>query len=271
MTYVKNKFKNIVDKINNEVPFNPELCIILGSGLGDFAERLDLIKSIPTKNISGYPLSTVQGHSGYLHFAKYKAKKLFIVQGRIHLYEGYSLPESVLPVLIASATGCSSILLTNAAGGINKNFCPGDLMLSTKVNGINIKKELAEIIHKTDNNEVHIGYPSRKMNLLIKKAAESEKILLREGVYWYTKGPSYETPSEIRMISKFGGDAVGMSTVHEFIYAESLNLNVASISCITNYAAGLSSHKLTHKEVIETANYAKKNFNRLVRKTIELL
>ncbi len=267
------KYRNTVETVAKQIPFEPEICIVLGSGLGDFAEKVETIKSIATSSLPQYPISTVQGHHGFLHFSKYADKKLMIVQGRIHFYEGYSISQCVLPIHIASKLNCCIIILTNAAGGVNPNFKPGDLMLASSMNGINIKKELASLIGLTslEKRNSFLDFPSKDLSEKIRKASLEEKILLREGVYWLTKGPSYETPAEIKMISKFGGDAVGMSTVHEAIYAASIGLKTASISCITNFAAGLSPQKLSHQEVIETAEMVKKDFERLVKKSIELI
>lgn len=267
------KYKETVEAITSQIPFEPEICIVLGSGLGDFAEKVETEKSIATATLPNYPVSTVQGHQGFLHFSNYKNKKLLIVQGRIHFYEGYGLSQCVVPVHIASKLGCKKIILTNAAGGVNTNFSPGDLMLATSFNGTTIKSELTELIGLAtlEQRNTFLDFPSKEINQAIIKAALEEKIQLREGVYWLTKGPSYETPAEIKMIGKYGGDAVGMSTVHEAFYASSIGLKAASISCITNFAAGLSEQKLSHNEVMETAERVKNNFERLVKKSIELL
>jgi len=273
MINLNSKYRETLEAIVKQIPFEPEICLILGSGLGDFAEKVETEKSISTSSLPNYPISTVQGHHGYLHFSNYLGKKLLIVQGRIHFYEGYSLSQCVLPVHIASKLNCDKIILTNAAGGVNPNFKPGDLMLASSLNGINIKTELTELIglaNLTQKNAL-LDFPSKEMNEIIKAAALDEKIPLQEGVYWLTKGPSYETPAEVKMVRKFGGDAVGMSTVHEAIYAASIGLKAASISCVTNYAAGLSDQKLSHTEVMETAELVKHNFERLVKKTVELL
>ena len=266
------KYRSTLEAVSKLIPFEPEICIVLGSGLGDFADKVETVKSIPTSSLPEYPKSTVQGHQGFLHFAEYKKKKILIVQGRIHFYEGYSISQCVLPVFLASKLNCKNILLTNAAGGVNPIFHPGDLMLASSFNGVNLKKEITELIGLTGLNERNgfIDFPSSEMGKKIKTAALEEKIELREGVYWITKGPSYETPAEIRMVRRHGGDAVGMSTVHESYYASYMGMKAASISCITNYAAGLSDQKLSHAEVMETAEKVKMNFERLVKKSIEL-
>ncbi|GBD86940.1 purine nucleoside phosphorylase 1 [bacterium BMS3Abin03] len=267
------KYKVLLDHIRSNAPFQPDFGIILGSGLGDFASSVEIIKSIATANIPGYPVSTVDGHSGKIIFARNTGKNLILFQGRIHFYEGYKIYECVLPPFITYKLGCNKLLLTNAAGGINRNYKPGDLMLAESFNGIQIKKELTDLIGivtpKQKNN--YLNFPSLNINSVIKEAAELEKIVLQEGTYWFSKGPSYETPAEINMMHKFGGDAVGMSTVHEAVFASSLGMETASVSVITNFAAGISTAKLSHSEVTETANRVKDKFERLVKRTISLL
>lgn len=273
MIDLNGKYELLIKTIRSKIPFYPELSIILGSGLGDFAEKLEVIKSIPTNELTGYPQSTVEGHKGFIHFAKYAEKKLLLFQGRIHFYEGYSLSEVFLPVHIAAKLNSQYLLLTNAAGCISKNLIPSDLMLDISFNSFAIKKEITEVIGIASVDEKHkfLDFPSKEFNTIIREAAALKQINLKEGVYWYTKGPSYETAAEIKMISKFGGDAVGMSTAHEAIYGAKLGMKVSAISCITNYATGLTAQKLSHIEVIETANKVKKKFENLVKKIIELL
>jgi purine-nucleoside phosphorylase len=264
------KYKDLLKQINKEKPFEPEFAIILGSGLGDFASSLDVKKSISTEDLLGYPPSTVTGHSGKIIFAKAENKKLLLFKGRIHFYEGYKIYECVLPVFIAHKLNCKKLLITNAAGGINRNFCAGDLMLADSFNGVNIKKELIELVDIPSSKIKNrfLDFPSSKLNELVRESAIYEKIILQEGTYWYSKGPSYETPAEINMMYKFGGDAVGMSTVHEAIYANLVGMETAAISCITNLAAGISLNKLSHEEVTETANKVKSKFERLLRRII---
>ncbi|MEJ2615574.1 MAG: purine-nucleoside phosphorylase [Ignavibacteriaceae bacterium] len=273
MVDVNYKYKNLVGFLEKESIFKPDLALVLGSGLGEFAERIELIKSISTGDLPGYPASTVSGHSGKIIWGKYKGKNLLLFQGRIHFYEGYLLSECILPVFISYKLGAHKLILTNAAGGVNSRYRPGNLMLATSFNGINIKKELTDLIglagiEKKDNL---LNFPSVQLNNLIKEAAFNSEIDLKEGVYWYTKGPSYETPAEIMMISKFGGDAVGMSTVHEAFFAASMGMELSAISCITNYAAGISDKKLDHQEVMITANLVKTKFENLIKGTIELV
>jgi len=264
------KYKDLLNSISKDKPFVPELALILGSGLGDFAESVTLHKTISTLELIGYPPSTIPGHEGKIHFAEYACKKLLLFQGRIHFYEGYLISECILPVFISHKLGCKKMFLTNAAGGINSNFNPGDLMLAVSFNGINIKKELTELIgiSSLKGNLNFFDFPSKSFNDLIRSAALEEKIDLKEGVYWYTKGPSYETAAEIQMIRKFGGDAVGMSTVHEAVFSAYLGMETSSVTCITNFAAGITDKKLNHTEVTETANRVREKFERLVKRMI---
>ena len=267
------KYKNLIENLTHAFSFKPDIALILGSGLGDFIKGVDVAKSVSTSSLPDYPPSTIAGHEGKIHHAEYKGKKLLIFQGRIHFYEGYHISECILPVFISHKLGAGKLLLTNAAGGINPYFSPGDLMLTSSFNGISIKKELTDLlgVSSLEGKNNLYDFPSENFNDIIRKAALQVKTGLKEGVYWYTKGPSYETPSEVKMISRYGGDAVGMSTVHEAVYAGYLGMQTAAISCITNYAAGITDKKLNHAEVTETANLVKGKFESLVKKIIESL
>ncbi len=267
------KYQDAIAYLKNEAPFTPEIAVVLGSGLGNFADSTKKIKTISTSEIPAYPSASVEGHKGLIHFAKVENKKLLIFQGRIHFYEGFNLSDCVLPVLLTKKLGCNKIVFTNAAGGINKNFIPGDLMLVESFNSINIKKELTELIGisslETKNN--FLNCPSSRMNKIFKETADKTGINLHSGSYWYTKGPSYETPAEIEMIRSFGGDAAGMSTVHEAVFASSLNMEIAIVSCITNMASGISEQKLSHAEVTETAKSSSEKFALLLKTAISRL
>lgn len=267
------KYKDLIKEVESHSPFNSEIAIILGSGLGDFDRRIEIIKEIPTSTINGYPASTVEGHKGKIIWGKHNGKKILLFSGRIHFYEGYHISECIIPPFIAFKLGCRNILLTNAAGGISSFLKPGDLMLNLSFNGIQIKKELTTLIGiaNPEKKNSFLSFPDEGLNNLIRKAAKEENIELKEGVYWFTKGPAYETPSEIKYISKFGGDAVGMSTVHEAVFAAGLGMKAAAISCITNYASGISDQKLSHDEVTETAQKVKEMFASLVRRFVDLL
>ncbi len=273
MKELENKYSGLINHLRNEIPFEPEMALILGSGLGDFADSIEKVKSIPTSSLPGYPESTVEGHKGFLHFAKHNDKKLLIFQGRIHFYEGYDISECVLPVYISKELNCKKLLVTNAAGGVNKYFKPGDLMLIDSFNSINLKNELSQLFAGDEKfyRSALSNFPSSEMNKIISQAARDERIILKEGVYWYCKGPSYETPAEVKMIGLSGGDAVGMSTAHEALYAAANGIEVGSISCITNFAAGISSTKLHHQEVMDIAVQVKPKFEKLVKRIVEIL
>jgi purine-nucleoside phosphorylase len=267
------KYSEAINYLKKEAPFIPEIAVILGSGLGNFADLTKKVKTIQTSEIPKYPSSSVEGHKGLIHFSYVGNKKVLIFQGRIHLYEGYDLSDCVLPVLLTKKMGCNKIILTNAAGGINKTLHPGDLMLVESFNSMNIKAELTKLIG-ISSVEAKINFlncPSLRMNQIISRVAEENGIKLPMGNYYYTKGPTYETPSEIKMIEKFGGDAAGMSTVHEAVFASALNIETAIISCITNMAAGISPVKLSHAEVTHTANQSAEKFSNLLKSSISRL
>lgn len=267
------KYKELIDILKNEAPFTPDIAVVLGSGLGEFADSVNVIKSIKSSDLPGYLQSAVAGHKNTIHFAEYKEKKLLLFQGRIHFYEGFKIYECILPIFIAKKLNVKNLLLTNAAGGINPNFIPGDLMLIKSVNSLSIKKQITESLGlaSLDNKNAFLNFPSNELNEKIVSASLNENVNLKEGTYWITTGPSYETKAEIQMMLKFGVDAVGMSTVHEAIYGAINGMNVSGISCITNLAAGLGNAKLDHKEVIETADMVKEKFERLVKNFISLV
>lgn len=270
MVNLNNIYKITVNSFISKLPFKVDTAVILGSGLGDFAESFESTISLLVSEITNYPLSTVQGHIGKIHFLEYSNRRIMLFQGRIHFYEGYSLMQCLLPVHLSLSAGAKNIIITNAAGGVNPTFNPGDLVLINGFNSMNLKKEIAQILGA--------GTPERKYLLAeisksdfynyVKNQAIKRQILLKEGVYWFTKGPSYETPAEIQFIRRFGGDAVGMSSVHEAIYAVFRGMNICMISCITNFAAGLSPYKLSHNEVQEVANKVKSTFSELIRTAI---
>jgi purine-nucleoside phosphorylase len=272
-TNLRKKYSKLIKEIKTLAPFEADLALVLGSGLGEFADTVKKIKSVETSALPDYPQSTVEGHKGFIHFCEYEGKRFIVFQGRIHLYEGYTLEQSLLPVLIANALGADKILLTNAAGGVGDNLRPGDLMTITSFNMLNIKKELAETLGLAtfdERRKVLHDFPSRELTEKLTEAALIEKIHLKEGVYWFNKGPSYETRAEIQMVKKFGVAAVGMSTAHEAVFAAKIGMSVAAFSLITNFAAGISPVKLSHREVIETAEAVKPKLERLIKRFVVL-
>jgi purine-nucleoside phosphorylase len=248
----------------------PKAAIILGSGLGEFADTLEKKIKIPTSEVPHYPKSTVEGHSGFLVFGYYKGVSILAVQGRTHFYEGYSQQEVTFVVRIMQALNIKDLLVTNAAGGVNGCFKPGDLMLITDQVNFHfssplVGKETYDGARFPDMSDAY----SKKYFEKIEKIAIEKNIALKSGVLWASSGPAYETAAEVKMIKKFGGDAASMSTVPEVIAAVHAGMDVIGISCITNFATGISAEKLTHNEVTETAQLVKEKFLQLVSGIID--
>ena len=250
--------------------FKPELAIILGSGLGELADEYCDI-AVPYSEIPGFLSSTVKGHKGRLVFAEIEGKKVVMMQGRNHFYEGHSLKEITYPIKVLKQLGVKNIILTNAAGGVNESFKPGDLMIITDHINFMGQNPLTGANDETmgerfpDMTEVY----KTKLVELAKSCAKGLGIEIQQGVYLANSGPSYETPAEIRMARMFGADAVGMSTVPEAIVANYCGMNVMGISCISNAASTAGGEKLSHEEVIETTNKAKVKFKKLILEIIK--
>lgn len=257
----------INEKTNN---LKPEIGIILGSGLGDFVDNFESV-SIPYSEIPGFESSSIQGHAGKLVFTKIKNKNIVIMQGRYHFYEGHPMYKVVYPIKVLKKLGIKNLIITNAAGAVNKKLKPADLMLIT--DHINLMGT-NPLIGKNDES-LGTRFPdmSEVYNKnLIKTAENCAKeigIKVKKGVYTALSGPSYETPAEIRMLEKMGADAVGMSTVPEAIIAKYCGIDILGISCISNYAAGIQKCPLSHQEVIETANIVKDKFQLFLLKILE--
>ena len=251
----------------------PNLAIVLGSGLGPLADDLEGATSFPYDAIPHFPTSTVAGHEGRLVFGRAGGRAIVAMQGRFHAYEGWRLDQVVFPMRVFRRMGCRALFVTNSAGGINADFAPGDLMLIRDHVNLTGRSPLA------GPNDPRIGprFPdmSRPYDIeLWREALKRARAIgepLRTGVYCGVLGPSYETPAEIRMMRTFGCDAVGMSTVPEVIAANHCGMRVLGVSCITNYAAGVSDDPLTHAEVTETAAGARARFSALLLDLIENL
>lgn len=251
----------------------PDLGVILGSGLGAFADLVQDKQVIPYKDIPHFPTATVEGHAGQLVFGKVQGRRVAVMQGRFHYYEGYTMQEVIFPVRVMQVLGVTGLVVTNAAGGINPAFQPGDLIL------------IKDHINLMGDN------PLRGANILSlgprfpdlseaydkdwrQKAAEIAKglgIVPQEGVYAAMSGPNYETPAEIRYLRAIGADMVGMSTVPEVVVANHGGIKVLGISCVTNMAAGIWEQKLNHQEVMETAGRIEKQFVSFVQELIAAL
>lgn len=259
--------------VNAKVKFKPEVALILGSGLGDYADEMQVEESLEYSDIGGFPISTVAGHEGRFLFGYVKGVPVVAMQGRVHFYEGYPMSDVVLPVRLMGLLGTKNLILTNAAGGVNENFQPGDLMMindhiTTAVPSPLIGPNLDELGTRfPDMSEVY----DKGLREMIKQASKSTGVPIQEGVYMQFTGPNYETPAEIRMCRTCGGDAAGMSTACEAMAARHMGLRVCGISCITNLAAGMSDQPLNHKEVQETADKVSRQFKCLVTETIRLM
>ncbi len=250
--------------------FVPEILVVLGSGLGGFAEGLEGI-SVDYKDIPNFKTSSVVGHKSKLFFCELHGKKLVVMQGRLHFYEGHTLKETTFPLKVLAKLGVKKVILSNAAGGINSTYKSGDLVLiKDHINFLGANP----LIGKNDD-ELGTRFPdmteaySKRLRELAQDVAQSEEIALKEGVYIATTGPSYETPAEIQMFKIWGADLVGMSTVPEVIVANHMGLEVLAISLVTNLAAGISDVKLSHEEVVEAGRLAGVKFTSIVKKIIE--
>ncbi|MFY4775901.1 purine-nucleoside phosphorylase [Metabacillus sp. RGM 3146] len=248
----------------------PKIGLILGSGLGVLADDIQNAVKISYSDIPGFPESTVEGHAGQLVLGKLNGVMVAAMQGRFHFYEGYTMDKVTFPVRVMKELGIETLIVTNAAGGINESFEPGDLMLiSDHINNTGTNP----LIGLNDDN-LGVRFPdlseaySKRLRLLAKNTAGRIGLSVKEGVYVANTGPSYETPAEIRMLRVMGGDAVGMSTVPEVIVAKHANLEVLGISCISNMAAGILDQPLSHDEVIETTEKVKNSFLQYVKELV---
>ena len=248
-----------------------DIGVILGSGLGDYAEALEDAVKLPYSEIPGFPRSTVAGHAGMWCCGTLYGKRVVMMQGRFHYYEGYGMKDVTLPVRVMQKIGVKTLVVTNAAGGVNLGYHPGELMV------------IGDMFSMTAQNPL-IGpnldafgprFPDmscafdKELRALAHECANEQGFALREGVYAQMTGPTYETPAEIRMLRTLGADAVGMSTVPEVIGARHGGMRVLGISCITNMAAGILDQPLNHAEVTETANRVKGQFRNLLDRIIE--
>jgi purine-nucleoside phosphorylase len=258
----------IHEQVKNEV----DIAVVLGSGLGAFAETLNNKVIIPYENIPDFARSTVEGHSGRLVVGKLPATPInvAVMQGRFHFYEGYSLEEVTLPIRTFGAMGVKKLILTNAAGGINRNFKAGDFMLISD----HINLMMISPLRGQHDNRLGDRFPdmsqvySREYRQIAQEVATEMKIQLQAGVYMALQGPNYETPAEIRMMHMLGADAVGMSTVPEAIVAKQMGMEILGISLITNAAAGVEEGPINHEEVMQMGQRVSKEFCELLTRII---
>ncbi|NLZ46790.1 MAG: purine-nucleoside phosphorylase [Clostridiales bacterium] len=268
---VYKKLNDCYNSIKDRIPFQPQMALILGSGLGDFAETLDIKGTIDYKDIKNFPTSTVSGHKGRFVFAYVGNVPTVIMQGRVHLYEGYEITDVVLPIRLLTLMGAKYLFLTNAAGGISFDFKAGDLMMITD----HISSFVPNPLIGANIDELGLRFPDmsniydRDIQKIILETAEKNNIPLQKGVYIQTSGPAYESPAEIKMYRTLGADAVGMSTAIEAITANHCGMIICGVSCISNLACGMTGNPLTHEEVKETADKTAEVFKKLVSEIIK--
>ncbi len=245
---------------------HPRIAIILGSGLGQLADRIERATNIAYADIPGFPVSTVAGHAGRLVAGSIESCDVLALSGRFHLYEGHSAATAGLPVRIAHALGAQVLFVSNAAGGIRETLRPGDLMILEDHINLMWRNPLIGPVVDGDQRFPDMSAPyDRELGAILRAVALDAGIPVAEGVYAAVLGPSYETPAEVRMLRWMGADAVGMSTVPEVVTARAIGMRVAGVSCITNNAAGMTNHPLSHQEVLEVGVRVQDAFERLVR------
>ena len=265
------KLEACVKAVREKTDFVPDVALVLGSGLGNYAENIKIETEISYSDIPGFPVSTVPGHAGKFIFGYLDNVKVVCMKGRVHFYEGYNISDVVLPARLMKMLGAKILFLTNAAGGLGEEFKAGDLMLITDHVSIFAPNPLIgpnvdELGPRfADMSEVY----NKDLQEVIRKAAKDNGIDLKEGVYCQLTGPSFESPAEIRFLGKLGVSAVGMSTVNEAIAANHMGMRICGVSCISNLAAGISDQHLSHEEVQEAADKAAPLFTKLVTESIK--
>lgn len=265
------KLVSCVKAVREKTDFVPDVALVLGSGLGNYADNIEIETEISYSDIPGFPVSTVPGHAGKFIFGYVGDVKVVCMKGRVHFYEGYDVTDAVLPARLMKMLGAKILFLTNAAGGLGEGFKAGDLMLITDHVSIFAPNPLIgpnvdELGPRfADMSEVY----DKDLQDVIRKAAAAEGIDLKEGVYCQLTGPSFESPAEIRLLGKLGVSAVGMSTVIEAIAANHMGMRICGVSCISNLAAGISEQPLCHEEVQEAADKVAPLFTKLVTEAIK--
>ncbi len=273
MGEVYEKLLRCYENVRRKTEFVPRVALVLGSGLGDFAETVGVEYELPYGDIEQFPVSTVPGHAGKFIFGYVGDVPVACMKGRVHYYEGYPISDVVLPIRLLKLMGAETLFLTNAAGGVNTSFQAGDLMM--------IKDHIAAFAPNPligpNIDQLGTRFPDmsevydRDLQKLIRRKARENRIFLQEGVYVQLTGPSYESPADIRMLRMLGCDAVGMSTVAEAIAANHMGMKICGISCISNLAAGMTANPLSHKEVQEAADLAAPQFKKLVTEVVKEL
>ena len=270
MSKVYDKLMKCYESIKDRIPIEPEVAIVLGSGLGDYGNEIKTVGTLSYSEINGFPISTVPGHKGQFIFGYVGEVPVVCMQGRVHYYEGYSISDVVLPTRLMHLMGAKVLFLTNASGGINLNFGAGDFMMITD----HISLFAPNPLVGQNIEELGTRFPDmssvydKELCDIIRSTAWDLDINIKEGVYAQLTGPSFETPAEIRMLKTLGVDAVGMSTVVEAIAANHCGMRICGISCVCNLAAGLSENPLSHEEVQAAASEAAPKFKKLVTESV---
>lgn len=264
------KLQSLLKAVREKTDFVPDIAIVLGSGLGAYAEGIKTVCEIPYSDLPGFPVSTVQGHSGKFIFGYDGEKKVVCMKGRVHMYEGYKPSEVVMPIRLMYMMGAKILFLTNAAGGINESFHPGCLMLIEDQIAYHVPNPLVG----PNVDELGTRFPDmtsiydKDLSKVIEKTASEQDSELFKGVYVQLSGPSYESPAEIKALRSLGGSAVGMSTAIEAIAARHAGMRICGISVISNMAAGITGEELNHEEVQKAADSVSARFEKLVRASI---
>jgi purine-nucleoside phosphorylase len=250
----------------------PVLGIVLGSGLGGLARRIEGARDVPFADVPGFPAATVVGHAGRVIVGRLAGRPVVALAGRFHMYEGHSASLAGFPVRVLHALGARTLFVSNAAGGIRATFTPGDLMIITDHLNLMFRNPLAGALEPGDTRFPDMSDPyDRALAAVLRREATKLGFPLREGVYCGLLGPTYETPAEVRMLATLGADAVGMSTVPEVIVARAIGMRVAGVSCITNFASGTTPNPLSHAEVLETTALVASRFESLVERFVACL
>ncbi|MCT8138796.1 purine-nucleoside phosphorylase [Anaerobacillus sp. CMMVII] len=273
MNQVLEKAKETAGFIQGKIQTEPTIGLILGSGLGELANEIEESVVIPYDEIPNFPVSTVEGHAGQLVIGKLNEKIVIAMQGRFHFYEGYSMQEVTFPVRVMKLLGVETIVVTNACGGMNSAFAPGDLMIITD----HINMTGANPLIGPNESEFGPRFPdmssayTREYVPVLEEVAKEIGIQIQKGVYVSVSGPTYMSAAELIMLRKIGGDVVGMSTVPEVIVARHMDMKVVGISCITDMAIGEELEGVTHEQVVEVANRTKPKFIKLIKETLPRL
>lgn len=271
MSEVYDKLMRCFSCVKEKIDFVPQIALVLGSGLGDYADGIEVAAELEYCDIEGFPVSTAPGHEGKFIFGYVDKVPVVCMKGRVHYYEGYPISDVVLPIRLMKLMGARVLFLTNASGGVNMSFQAGDFML--------IKDQIANFVPSpligANIDELGVRFPDmsniydKELQRVIRRTAALLDIPLQEGVYIQLTGPNYESPAEVRMCRTLGADAVGMSTACEAIAANHMGMMICGISCISNMGCGITANPLTHKEVQETANRVAPLFKQLVTESIK--